>query len=83
MFFIFKNKGKQSQECSHRWEFLHSRTETEIDYNGIDCDVNNVEYVYCYCPKCKTREKVTPFEWELRHKQYLIDLNYEDEILGR
>jgi hypothetical protein len=55
----------------------------ESAYNGIEEDFYDVDVVYCYCPKCKTREKVTPLEWELRERERLIDLQYEDELLGR
>lgn len=82
MFGIFKRKNSNSiRKCNHRWELLKETKEEKWSYNGIDHDIDEYDVVFCYCPKCSTRDKVSPLEWDLRKKQQEIDDNYTQEII--
>ncbi len=69
---LFKRKVNK---CVHEWHFLSDNEELVTEYNGIDLDLYHVKYVYCYCPKCNTREKVTELEWKLRKREQEVILD--------
>lgn len=73
MFNWFKNK------CNHQWYLLYKNEEDVIKYNGIDIDIDYEKVAYCYCPECKTRERVSLLEWELREKQCEIDIKHRNK----
>lgn len=62
-------------ECTHKYELL-KKVEREVQYGNGYMDSMTVEDVFIYCPKCRSREKVNPLEWELIQKEQVIDTKY-------
>lgn len=64
--------GNMPDPCHHKYELL-KKHEREVDYGNGLMDSITIEDIYIYCPKCRTRRKVTPLEWELLQKEQSID----------
>lgn len=62
---FFKKKIK----CDHEWNKLLTNEEWVDTTTGGWVDSDRMKLVYIFCHKCRTREKVTLFEWQLREKE--------------
>lgn len=71
--------GKVEPACNHKWEHLSKEREEHLEHDGFEIDIVYRDKDYIYCPKCRTRRKVTPLEWSLLQKQYKIDQKYMKE----
>lgn len=80
MFGLFKRK-KVKDKCNHDWNLLKKGIEEQYEYNGIYTEFYDVNVVYCYCPKCKRRDKVTPLEWSLREQEQRLIEEYTRAII--
>ena len=80
MFSLFKKK-KAKDKCNHDWNLLKKEIEERSEHNGIDIEFYDINVVYCYCPKCKRRDKVTPLEWSLREQEQKLNEQYTAAII--